>query len=1444
MKTIKNLAVKAAALLSAFSLTLISVPQVSFTAFAEDAVSVRVIVENTTFTEAIDGAEPVWTGTKIDKWVELDESDDAMSCIKKAIDSEGLTQTGAEYGYITEIAGLSAYDGGYMSGWMGTLNDWFTDEAFTAYTVANGKLADGDEIRMQYSLDWGADLGYDWSGTDTSLKAIECTEGTLSPDFSPSVYEYTLTVPFGTESINFRPTALNKNFKVISTIGEKTLKLTRPTEISDNDVITVTVGTGAAASQYKITVKQGERPAPRFESLAFSAYALDGWDNSAFSPEQLEYDVRIKNYNTSTVSLTSSTKYDDKLLKAVAVYTDAGGSEQNIEIKSGAFSYLTNISFGSSTVVIELRYKDDDSIKTQYKFNFTRPYDYTAEFAANTGITVVPTGREIYTAKYNGFAEGTVLRNDEYGSVTEVTGTSSDCSSYTAYIFGDTESVSLSLKGKTANVHMRTKAGGEYTETFSGATPAYSFDDDGTVTITIQTVSDGDYIESGFDNADKIKEYSIKLIKADVSITDVQLIDMNSDYGDFYPSFDPLFTSYNLVIANDADYPTVSFKAAEGCTVIIGGETATADENGWYSIETSASNKTITLTNGSLSNSYTIKSTKKSKYAVPDKVTDYLCINSAYTNASYGVSPEATLSGSLKSLGNFGGYITYYYEEPITDDPANAYGLDFYAYGNSFASGGSAAENGQVYVSEDGEKWYALAGSEHFEDTTITDYEVTYTKTADGKTSWADNQGNSNDGKSMTGKWVSPSIYYMNDLAKGDTITLRGVLIPSIQGSICGDSTTSSFAGTVKFGYVDYFKNGTIGADVNAYTEGAQSNGFDLKWAVDEDGNPVSFDNGVHYIRIQTASNIWAGAFGEKSTEVTYVVKTTAKEEETGTASLPEKIVITDESGNTIKEITPDNNGVYEVQTGIDDYIGVTVSAADDDNIYINNSRVLSGDTKEITVNQSKVKTVRIIVQNGEKQPVYVYLKLIPDDVTAANQVTELIDAIGIVTLDSYDCIEAAREAYDRLNDNAKALVENYDMLINAEAALAKAEDDVIKAAEEAIDSIGRVTAYSGEAIDTAREAYNKVPDRIKYRVNNADILVSSEERYAEIIAIKTAGADSSAHYAAVLEALSKNEIYPIQPIGGEWTVIALARAGALSGETAEKYYNSLCAAVEEIGSARLSERKPSENARVIIALAAIGKDPSDVAGYDLLCALDDMEYIEKQGINAAIYALIAFDCTDYDAYIHDELIEYILANMTGGGWALAGDTADVDVTAMAIQALAPYIDDEEVSTAVESGLLFLSDSLDENCGYGSCESTSQTLIALAALGIDPISDERFIVDGITLTDALEVYAAESGYKHIVDGEENLMATEQAALALTAYGLSKDGSSLYDLSAQTGTGDKPLPGGIVNPGDSSGTPTDKDDTENPDTGVALTGGMTVLLSGIAMLISGKKRKQK
>ena len=98
-----------------------------------------------------------------------------------------------------------------------------------------------------------------------------------------------------------------------------------------------------------------------------------------------------------------------------------------------------------------------------------------------------------------------------------------------------------------------------------------------------------------------------------------------------------------------------------------------------------------------------------------------------------------------------------------------------------------------------------------------------------------------------------------------------------------------------------------------------------------------------------------------KTTEVSYVVRTTANEQEVGTTALPGKIVLTDANGKTIKEITPDDNGVYEISTGIEESVNVSVSGADDDNIYINNQRVASGTEAKIALDRSeRRKTARI----------------------------------------------------------------------------------------------------------------------------------------------------------------------------------------------------------------------------------------------------------------------------------------------------------------------------------------------------------------------------------------------------------------------------------------------------------------------------------------------------
>ena len=173
----------------------------------------RVIVENTTFPKA-EGA--VWEGTLADTWIELTGESTMMGCVVEALD--GHTVVGAESNYISSIDDLKEQQGGSMSGWMGTLNDWFTNFGFGEFTVAKGTLCAGDEIRIMYTRTV-EDLGGSWNNSDTRLKALTFSTGKLAPKFSGDTFTYTLTVPEGTTSLLVTPTAANKNYQVRTYLG-------------------------------------------------------------------------------------------------------------------------------------------------------------------------------------------------------------------------------------------------------------------------------------------------------------------------------------------------------------------------------------------------------------------------------------------------------------------------------------------------------------------------------------------------------------------------------------------------------------------------------------------------------------------------------------------------------------------------------------------------------------------------------------------------------------------------------------------------------------------------------------------------------------------------------------------------------------------------------------------------------------------------------------------------------------------------------------------------------------------------------------------------------------------------------------------------------------------------------------------------------------------------
>ena len=261
---------------------------------------------------------------------------------------------------------------------------------------------------------------------------------------------------------------------------------------------------------------------------------------------------------------------------------------------------------------------------------------------------------------------------------------------------------------------------------------------------------------------------------------------------------------------------------------------------------------------------------------------------------------------------------------------------------------------------------------------------------------------------------------------------------------------------------------------------------------------------------------------------------------------------------------------------------------------------------------------------------------------------------------------------------------------------------------------------------------------------------------------------------------------------GGEWMALGFARSGR---EVPDSYYDSVVAYVDEKidENGRLHATKCTTNCRFIVALTAIGKDPTDVGGHNLLAGLNDMGYIRKVGVSGVIWTLIAFDCGKYEmpkGIDRETLVDTILDfQVPGGGWANSGNIADPDVTSMAIQALAPYREDADVRNALDTAVTVLAGMLDETGNFpsqygASSESVSQVIVALCTLGIDPNTDARFVKNGMSALDGLLGYYVEGGgFQHIHSGKIDGIATEQGYYALTAYFRMLEGKTpLYDMT--------------------------------------------------------------
>lgn len=350
-------------------------------------------------------------------------------------------------------------------------------------------------------------------------------------------------------------------------------------------------------------------------------------------------------------------------------------------------------------------------------------------------------------------------------------------------------------------------------------------------------------------------------------------------------------------------------------------------------------------------------------------------------------------------------------------------------------------------------------------------------------------------------------------------------------------------------------------------------------------------------------------------------------------------------------------------------------------------------------------------------------------------------------------------------------------------------DDDIVKLGKlnsllAALPAVDKLKITDAAAVTESMDLYHSLSEEGKAAVSkeNTDKLHAAIQKMAglrnEALAAIEEASKKTEDYLAKL--LKGNEVF-----GAEWPVIGLARADRIAGFDAEAYYQNIIHIVNENGSAKLSSSKSTENSRLILALTAIGKDVTNVAGYNLLEPLSNLRYLETQGINGLIWALIAFDSYGHEIPTTTEgtqatrtniIAEILSAQLKDGGWSLSEASADTDITSMAMQALAPYYgSNAEVRQAVDRAINCLSSLQNQDGGYASwgttnAESCSQVLVALASLGIDPVADARFIKNGNTVIDALLGYYVDGGgFKHVTSGKVNDMATEQGYYALVAY---------------------------------------------------------------------------
>ena len=1511
---------------------------------SSDLGKVHVIVENNTYSKA-DGAP--WDGTLVDTLVDLTADSTMMSCIVDALTAGGFTQTGADTGYISEINGIAEKAATKDSGWMGTLNDWFTSEGFANYSVANGKLKDGDEIDVQHTCNLGADIGGAFGDGTKALKAIALSAGELAPAFTSENHSYTLVLPEGVETLTVTPSAVNKQFRVRIYAGDTEYGRKDAIPVHPGDTITLKVGNDGDESPEVYTIAiQAAGTLLSGENVALTTVKQNGdagnaveltfdKDASAFTGTLANY-THLKEYNDSGFTLTLTGLPEG----ASAQLKDADGKVLK-DFENGVASTPANQFTGSGSAYFYIAVTAQGRTEN-YKLTLTKPGNYVWGTFNFFGTPAYNTENVFY-----GYPEGTLFQADEDGNRTGETGYSRNCWNYIIYVspqvasFGINKFTDAMQAGDLNSLKTQILVDGEVhvKQANFGKQAMMAF-----VKKPVPLTKDTTVIDIvGVDKKNPKIEIHTTITVIVVKTTPAELTEFisalpstdNLTYADHYKivlSYQRAYTGFT-----DEEQKQLSAETLKKLqdSVARVEELKKRHEDGvqnWIALVNTFAGKVTAENYAQYYDAVQeaqvqyleLSDAQRAEFAAVNS-TENAAVMTAYEAAYRTVNEQSILDGS--SIGK----PTEYYDDFMMG--ANHYNLDLGHEDTYYPAvfreiwtnrpttlypAGYAVEKGLPYTLpgilkfdikddsifeikevEDVYKDGGLGGGSTFpamkyylvpKKAGTTTFTVTFTDKAGNfygqipeipvhvnspeETAIQDLNKNLTNFTSLnnTSKYDNWTYDYGTQGApftfKVNGTNAKVSVYNYLQYNADGTPVKTDYTPDAKGNVTILLKDGYNGIEVTADYQGQTvTQVYSLKGKVTRYVQE-NISRPGEALRTGDTAGIWIigrptnihkilRIYNPASTTVFYT-------------DMPMQSVVNTDNQHDIYRVTDTGKKQTSFQPRVAAYLTesgtITLTKGSSDNRGYGSNPGSEGDqgnTGGIAASTrygfGMLADITLQVENNPNfklEPKYETVAENGGQVKAGDKLTISIPSLPIeqlaqdyklqfCLLNYYTNIPGAEYIYSKWSKGGDSWEGEGTTPVGPEVALKSITFTVpkttpagtyriyggyldvthrsggyewldkyvnfykmeisdltitvlkgdIETVEDLIDAIGaNVTLNSEAAITAAKSAYDALSDEDKALVDT-DKVAALNAAVAKLNSLKHADLANRLNdiYTTTGDYLASLGTPGVGSIGGEWMALGLARSGRT---VPDGYYDAVVAYVQAHADAneRLHRSKSTDNSRLILALTAIGKDVTNVGGHNLLKGLDNMAYIQKQGINGPIFALIALDSHNYPVsgdVTREKLVQTILdAALENGGWALSGTDADVDMTAMAIQALAPYYStNEAVKAAVDNALDVLSSMQLPTGGFDSwgsenSESCAQVIVALTALGIDPATDSRFVKNGLTVLDALASYFVDGGgFRHVSTGERDGMATEQAYYALTAYArFVSNFTRLYDMS--------------------------------------------------------------